>query len=68
MLCYNSNKSQGQSFNFVGVNLHILVFIYRQLYIILLRVIDINRLSVLLLQNGDSMTANIIYPEVLLDS
>ena len=62
------NKLQRQSFNFVGVDLRIPIFIYGQLYIALLRVTDINRLSVLLLQNGDSITANIIYPEVLLNS
>jgi hypothetical protein len=62
------NKSQGQSFNFVGVNLRIPVFTHRQLYIALLRVTDIRGLSLLLAQDGDSTTANIIYPEVLLDS
>jgi hypothetical protein len=60
------NKSQGQSFNFIGVNLHILVFTHRQLYIILLRVIDIGRLSLLLRQGGNTTTTNIIYLEVLL--
>ena len=44
------------------------VFIHKQLYITLLRVMDINGLSVLLPQNRDSITANIIYLEVLLDS
>jgi len=62
------NKSQGQSFNFISINLCVPVFTYRQLYIALLRVIDIYRLSLLLAQNRDSITANIIYPEVLLDS
>ena len=62
------NKSQGQSFNFVGVNLCIPVFTYGQLYVALLRVTDMRGLSLLLPQNGDSTTANIIYPEVLLDS
>ena len=69
-LCFTItvNKSQGQSFNFIGVNLRIPVFTYRQLYIILLRVIDIGGLSLLLRQEGDATTINIIYPEVLLDS
>ena len=62
------NKLQGQSFNFIRVNLCIPVFTHRQLYIALSRVIDINGLSVLLPQNRDSTTANIIYSEVLLDS
>jgi len=63
------NKSQGQSFNFIGVNLRIPVFTYRQLYITLLRVTDIRGLSLLLPQGGNTATAtttNIIYPEVLL--
>ena len=60
------NKSQGQSFNFIRVNLRILVFTYRQLYIILLRVTDIGGLSLLLRQGGNATTTNIIYPEVLL--
>jgi len=60
------NKSQGQSFNFVRVNLRIPVFTYRQPYIALLRVTDIYRLSLLLRQGGDATTTNIIYPEVLL--
>jgi hypothetical protein len=60
------NKSQGQSFNFIRVNLRILVFTYGQLYITLLRVTDIYRLSLLLQQGGDITTTNIIYPEVLL--
>jgi len=60
------NKSQRQSFNFIGVDLYILVFTHRQLYIVLLRVTDINRLSLLLPQEGDAATTNIIYLEVLL--
>ena len=62
------NKSQRQSFNFIRVNLHMPVFTHKQLYIVLSRVTDINGLSILLPQNRDSMTANIIYLEVLLDS
>ena len=62
------NKSQRQSFNFIRVDLRILVFIHRQLYITLLRVMDISGLSLLLQQEGNTTTTNIIYPEVLLDS
>jgi len=67
-LCFiiTINKSQSQSFNFVSVNLHILVFTYKQLYIALLRVININGLSLLLPQEGDAAITNIIYLEVLL--
>ena len=60
------NKSQGQSFNFISINLYILVFTYKQLYITLLRVIDIHRLSLLLLQEDGTAITNIIYLEVLL--
>ena len=69
-LCFaiTVNKSQGQSFNFIGVDLHILVFMHGQLYVALSRVTDIGRLSLLLLQGGDAVTTNIIYLEVLLDS
>ena len=62
------NKSQGQSFNFVGVNLHIPVFTHGQLYVALSRVTDIRGLSLLLPEGGDATITNIIYPEVLLDS
>ena len=62
------NKSQGQSFNFIGVDLRIPVFTHGQLYVVLLRVTDIRGLSLLLPENGDTITTNIIYPEVLLDS
>jgi len=60
------NKSQGQSFNFIRVNLRIPVFTHRQLYVALLRVTDIRGLSLLLRQGGNATTTNIIYPEVLL--
>ena len=67
-LCFvmTVNKSQGQSFNFIGVDLRIPVFTYRQLYIALSRVMDIRGLSLLLPQEGGAATTNIIYLEVLL--
>ena len=43
------NKSQGQSLNFISVDLHTPVFTHGQLYVVLLRVIDISGLAVLLL-------------------
>jgi ATP-dependent DNA helicase PIF1 len=60
------NKSQGQSFNFISINLYIPVFTHRQLYIALLRVTDIRRLLLLLPQEDSTAITNIIYPEVLL--
>jgi hypothetical protein len=69
-LCFamTVNKSQGQSFNFVGVDLRIPVFTHGQLYVALSRITDIGGLSLLLPQNGGAVTTNIIYPEVLLQS
>lgn len=61
------NKSQGQSFNFVGVDLRIPAFTHGQLYVALSRVTTVNGISVLLPPN-QTETDNIIYPEVLLDS
>ena len=67
-LCFamTVNKSQGQSFNFVGVDLRIPVFTHGQLYVALSRVTDIRGLSLLLPREGGAATTNIIYPEVLL--
>ena len=59
------NKSQGQSFNFVGVDLRMPVFTHGQLYVALSRVTTVNGISVLLPLN-QTETNNIIYPEVLL--
>ena len=42
------------------------VFTHGQLYIMLLRVTDIRGLLLLLSQNGDAITTNVIYPKVLL--
>ena len=44
----------------------ILVFTYRQLYVVLLRVTDICGLSLLLPREGGAAITNIIYLEVLL--
>ena len=59
------NKSQGQSFSFVGIDLQMPVFTHGQLYVALSRVTTVNGISVLLPPN-QSETENIIYPEVLL--
>ena len=67
-LCFTIivNKLQGQFFNFISINLRILVFTYKQLYVALLRVTDIGGLSLLLPQEDSAATTNIIYLEVLL--
>ena len=67
-LCFamTVNKSQGQSFNHVGVDLRVPPFTYGQLYVALSRVTDMANLLLLLPPNEAITTENIIYPEVLL--
>jgi hypothetical protein len=70
------NKSQGQSVEFVGLDLRVPVFAHGQLYVALSRATSGNRVKVLLADNladnhrisdiPDS-TPNVVYPEVLLD-
>ena len=67
-LCFamTINKSQGQSFETVGVDLRLPVFTHGQLYVALSRVTSVTRLSVLLEDNKQPGTLNCIFPEVLL--
>jgi hypothetical protein len=68
-LCFamTINKGQGQSFDTVGVDLRIPVFTHGQFYVAMSRVTDVNRLAVLLPEDGRSnRVRNIVYPEVLL--
>ena len=61
------NKGQGQSFDTVGVDLRTSVFTHGQFYVVMLRVTDVNRLAILLLEDEMSnRVRNIVYPEVLL--
>lgn len=62
------NKSQGQSVKFVGVDLRLPVFSHGHLYVAMSRCTSADRISVLLPPNESSITTNIVYPEVLLDS
>ena len=64
-LAMTVNKSQGQSFTSVGVDLRRSVFTHGQLYVALSRVTSIDGLSVLHLE-GETTATNIIYPEVLI--
>ena len=59
------NKSQGQSLNTVGVDLCLPVFCHGQLYVALSRVTDVSRMIVLLSEENEGKTLNIVYPEVL---
>ena len=67
-LCFamTVNKLQDQSLNTVGIDLHSSTFTHGQLYVALSRITNISGLSVLLSENGDNKTNNIVYPEVLL--
>ncbi|XP_058211601.1 uncharacterized protein LOC131323775 [Rhododendron vialii] len=60
------NKSQGQSVNFVGIDLRTPVFSHGQLYVALSRCTFGDRTSVLLSNDTSRSTTNIVYPEVLL--
>ena len=67
-LCFTMtvNKSQGQSFNYVGVDLRVPPFTHGQLYVALSRVTNMANLSLPLPPNKAIRIENIIYPEVLL--
>ncbi|KAG5549497.1 hypothetical protein RHGRI_014734 [Rhododendron griersonianum] len=60
------NKSQGQSINFVGIDLRTPVFSHGQLYVALTRCRSNDRTSILLSNDASRSTTNIVYPEVLL--
>ncbi|ELQ75831.1 DNA helicase PIF1/RRM3 [Trachipleistophora hominis] len=67
------HKSQGQSFDKVGVYLHSPVFVHGQLYVALFRVRDASGLKVYIADNGDQgkadnnmvYTKNVVYNELL---
>ncbi|GJE95688.1 ATP-dependent DNA helicase [Phanerochaete sordida] len=63
------NKSQGQSVKTVGIDLRTAVFGHGQLYVALSRATDRSRLRILLPADHPlgNVTANVVYPEVLLD-
>ena len=67
-LCFamTVNKSQGQSLKTVGVDLQTSAFTNGQLYVALSRVTSAQGVTVLLSENGDGKTNNVVYPEVLL--
>ena len=66
-LCFamTINKSQGQSFRRVGVDLRMPVFSHGQLYVAMSRVTDIRGLCVLRSSEGAKIY-NVLYPEVLI--
>lgn len=50
----------------MGVDLKTSTFTHSQLYVVLSRVTSIPKVTVLLLENDDGKTNNMIYPKVLL--
>jgi ATP-dependent DNA helicase PIF1 len=66
-LCFvmTINKSQGQSFHTVGLDLRTPVFAHGQFYVGVSRTSSVEGLSILLPQENLSRTLNVIYPEVL---
>lgn len=67
-LCFamTVNQLQGQSLKTVGVDLQTSAFTYGQFYVALSRVTSAQRVTILLSENGDGKTNNVVYPEVLL--
>ena len=59
------NKSQGQSLKHVGLDLRSSVFSHGQLYVGLSRCTSGTRLKVLLKEDNDGRTPNIVYKEIL---
>lgn len=60
------NKSQGQLLKTVGVDLQTSVFTHGQLYIALSCVTTLERITILMAENSDGKTNNVVYPEVYL--
>lgn len=61
------NKSQGQSFHTVGLDLRTPVFSHGQFYVGVSRTSVVEGLSVLLSLEAEGKAVNIVYPEVLAD-
>lgn len=61
------NKAEGQSLHTVGIDLRVPVFSHGQLYVALSRATSSKRVRVLLPENAENKTQNVVYPEVLLD-
>jgi len=62
------NKAQGQSVQYVGIDVRIPVFMHGQLYVTLSRATASHNIRVLLLDDTtEPITSNVVYEEVLLD-
>ena len=67
-LCFamTINKSQGQSFQTLGIDLRTPVFTHGQLYVAMSRVTDVRQLTVCVSPETSEKVMNIVFPEVLL--
>ena len=62
------NKSQGQSLEYVGLDLRTSVFTHGQFYVAVSRATSVDKIKAIWDPNVDTpVTKNIVYPEVLLD-
>jgi len=62
------NKAQGQSVQYVGIDVWIPVFAHGQLYVALSRATASHNIRVLLPDDAtEPITSNVVYEEVLLD-
>ncbi|GAB2268020.1 hypothetical protein Dimus_038691 [Dionaea muscipula] len=59
-------KSRDDQVKYVGVDLRTPVFSHGQLYVALFRCTSFDRINILLPEDGEYRTKNIVYPEVLL--
>jgi hypothetical protein len=69
-LCFTMtiNKSQGQSVGNVGLNLKNAVFTHGQLYVVISQVTNSQNIKAIWDEkNANSVTKNIVYPEVIID-
>ena len=68
-LCFamTINKSQGQSFHTVGLDLRAPVISHGQLYVGISRISFVAGLGILLHANSQDWTRNVVFPEVLSD-
>ncbi len=60
------NKSQGQFIKTIEVDLQTFTFTHIQIYVALLQITNTQGVTVLLSENSDRKTNNVVYPEVLL--
>ena len=62
------NKAQGQSLQHVGLDLQTPVFTHGQFYVVVSRVTSVHNIKAIWNPDVDnSVTTNIVYPEVLLN-